>query len=141
MTCESWGPSRCRIGRGLRRGQPAAEGPTCRRLLSLSGICFGPDERMKRFRAETARPSPAWAPSGGREGQAGVPARPCAGRRGAERTGWAFQGGSLAVGTARPRGLRNGPCPTTFSLIFFVEGSAWPVPSICRRYAVGEELV
>lgn len=63
------------------------------RRLSLSTTCPRPEE-MKPARAGDAPPSPARAPSGGREGRSGGPARGGA----AERTGWTFQGGSLAMG-------------------------------------------
>ena len=56
---------------------------------------------------------PARAPSGGREGQAGGPAR----GGGSERTGWTFQGGSPAVNMRASGAAVVGLAPLDLSFI------------------------
>lgn len=56
---------------GSRRGQLAEGGPTAGGFR-LSSTLPGPDDRMKPSGAGTAHLSLAWAPSCGKEGEAGV---------------------------------------------------------------------
>lgn len=110
----AWSRVRRCVGRGRRgracsrRGQLAEGGPTAGGFR-LSGALPGPDERMKPSGAGTAHPSLAWAPSCGKEGEAGV-----LGEDGMGTAGW--QPGKRAVPASGAPGMHFARLVLLYSL-------------------------